>query len=165
MRPLHKAPLGLLELFNLKVLGKQPVDFGEIVQPTIDVRDFYGANLLDPSVSGGTTGALLNLRDTDVLIQPFGLRGLGARLTVGAAGGGDLSLSFGFEAPNGDRCCLGTHSFATVFAGQVVEYGIPLRQVWPAGTVLYASAYAGTVPGADHLLQVTSLLEFFGAQQ
>jgi len=164
--PLAKAPYGLLELFNLKVLGKQPTEFEQVVLPTIDTRDFYGANLLEPSVSGGTTGALLNLLDTDNLAQNVGMRGLGARLTVGAAGGTDLSLVVGYLDPtNGDRCALGQHSFADVFAGQVVEMGIPLRMVFPAGASIYAAAFAGTIGGADHLLQVTSLLEFFGRQQ
>jgi hypothetical protein len=43
--PLHKVPLGLLGLLNLKTLGSNPNGFGEIVTPTADLRTMYGAPL------------------------------------------------------------------------------------------------------------------------
>jgi hypothetical protein len=39
--PLHKAPLGLLGAFALKVLGRNPDKFGEAVLPVVDVYDQY----------------------------------------------------------------------------------------------------------------------------
>jgi hypothetical protein len=39
--PLQKVPIGLLGALDLKTLGLNPRFFGETVQPTFDVRDFY----------------------------------------------------------------------------------------------------------------------------
>lgn len=163
--PLHKAPLGLIEIFNLKTLGRQPDLFSDTVAPTIDTRDFYSAGLLLASGTGGEVGALLNLFERLTLTAHVGVRGIGAILTIGAAGGTNVSITVGYENESGFRCPLGTHSFAAVFAGQIVEFGLPMRAVWPAGTRVYANAYAGSVAGADHLLQVFTVIEFFGAQQ
>lgn len=163
--PLHKAPAGLLELFNLKVLGQQPNLFGELVSPVVDVRDFYGQNILIASGTGGEVGTLLNLFERLTLTSNLGLRGIGAILTLGGTGGTDLSITVGWESDAGFRVPLATHSFAAVGAGQIVEFGVPLRMVIAAGSRLYANAYAGSVGGADHLLQVFGLFENFTAQQ
>lgn len=39
--PLQKAPSGILGAFLLKVLGKNPNQFGDVVTPTVEVFDHY----------------------------------------------------------------------------------------------------------------------------
>jgi hypothetical protein len=41
MSPLQQSPFGLLEQFNLRVLGRAPFLFGDSVQPTVDVGQHY----------------------------------------------------------------------------------------------------------------------------
>lgn len=163
--PLQKAPIGLLELLNLKTLGKQPTGFAEVVSPVVDARDFYGPNLLIASGTGGAIGSLLNLDEVLTLTANLGVRGIGAILTIGAAGGGDVTISVGYENESGFRCPLGAFSWSQVVAGQILHFGLPMRAVWPMGARMYAHAVAGTVAGADHNLQVFGLFEFFGIQQ
>jgi hypothetical protein len=57
---LHKHPLGLLELFNLKTLGQAPDKFADTLAPMSDVTDFYGITQLQTLVESlnGQTAAI-----------------------------------------------------------------------------------------------------------
>lgn len=53
--PLHKAPLGLMDLLALRTQGQNPILFGDRVTPMLDVLDFYTADAIRQT-SNATAG-------------------------------------------------------------------------------------------------------------
>ena len=66
--PLQKGPLGLLGAFALKVLGRNPIGFGDTVVPVADVYDQYLATseLQVKIVNGATALATFNSQSSTV---------------------------------------------------------------------------------------------------
>jgi hypothetical protein len=92
--PLHKFPLGLLEVFRLRTSGGQPTHFGEAVQPVSDVTDFYASDLLQVfNASSGATTLPLTLVTT--LPNPRRIVGVSGVVVIGANAGTVLRLRLG----------------------------------------------------------------------
>lgn len=154
-----KVAQGFLELLRARPDGISPPTALETVQPTLDMTDFYGADLLLGSAGAPTVGALLNLTEAVTLTRVARIHSAGGILTVGAApvtGGGFIEV--GIVSPNGQQCPVGTFSFGVAAAGQIVGFGVPLRMVLPAGFLWYARC-GGTAAGADHSLSSPALIE------
>jgi len=102
---LQKAPLGLLGAFALKVLGRNPPQFSDVVVPTADVYDQYLATqeLQQLTVAGNANLAASNTRTFTV---PNGkvwrLIGAGAQIGLNVA---DVALksiiTVNIQSPNG----------------------------------------------------------------
>lgn len=165
--PLQKAPKGLLELFRLRDGGRQPTMFGDVVEPSADVKDFYAADLLTTTTGAPTVGALTNLTETLVLGVAARVRGLGGQLTVGAAAvtaGGFLEVGWFIPTQGQPSMSMGSMSFGVALPAQNIGYGVPLDIVLPAGSVIYSRA-GGTAAGVDHSLLVMALIENYTGSQ
>jgi len=157
--PLHKVPLGLLELLRARTLGRAPDIFSNTVTPIVDATDFYAGDLLRSSTSAPTVGALANLTEDFLLTGPISLRALSGTVVVGAAGGTNLCISIGVSLQL-TFVTLAQFNWPVVAAAQICRVGIPIpgRYVIPPGASLFAQA-SGTVAGVDHSLSVAGLIE------
>ena len=90
--PLHKTPVGLLELFRLRTLGAAPPQFGDQVVPVADISRNYGADLAVVGTSG-TGPAALPLNVSTVATIPARITQFAGRVTLGAAGGTQLRIT------------------------------------------------------------------------
>lgn len=163
--PLVKAPKGLLETFRLRYLGVNPGAFGDTVQPTVDVSDFYASDLLLNSSSAPTVGALgAGLSEALLLTAPVRLRALSVGLTIGAAAATNVWLNIGIQFPASlgfpaVNCALGGVFLAAANATALYEHGVVCPGwVLPAGVTLYSRA-VGTAAGVDHSLAVVALID------
>lgn len=165
--PLQKSPKGLLQLFRLRDGGQQPTLFGNCVEPSADVRDFYAADLLTNTNGAPTVGGPPNLTETLVLGVDARVRALGAQLTVGAAAfTAGLYLEWGYivggaAAP---AITVGSAFLGVAVAGAIIGAGTPLDIVLPAGTTFFARVN-GTAAGADHSLLVNATIENYTGTQ
>jgi hypothetical protein len=97
---LQKAPLGLLGWFSLKVLGRNPPQFGEAIQPVVDVGDSY---LVQSEFSAETILGTFLLGNAQSSLMTFVVPasklyrvwGVAADTTVGA---GDAALNTAYAA-------------------------------------------------------------------
>lgn len=158
---LQKSPLGLLELFRLRDQGRNPPDFAEAVAPTVDVSEYYGADLL--GVVSDTTAADAFPRTlTRVIDQPIRVHAIGIVITIGAAAGTWCTWHVGFIRPdptsgnNPTLCPVGGDVF-TPRIGATFVFGVKVEPfVLPAGSSLQASA-TGDAAGADHVVALRYL--------
>lgn len=106
---LQSSPLGLLGLFRLKVLGRNPDGFGEDVIPVVEVSDFYGAPLLE---AVGVSTAVAAAGSATTIPVPQGevwrVHGVGARLDMTAAitATDGIGISIAVDTANAARCQL-----------------------------------------------------------
>lgn len=159
--PLHKAPRGLLELFRLRTLGEQPRLFSEIVQPVVDVTEFYGQDLKLPLSAAPTIGALPVTEDL-VFTGPVRLHAIAAVLVVGAAAATNVTLECGIAfdvAGSRLRAPLQSIFLPSLAAGQRATVSTPTPAwVFQPGVIAYAFV-AGTAAGADHQLDVRGIID------
>jgi hypothetical protein len=150
--PLHKSPSGLLELFRLRALGKQPDQFGNAVQPVYDVGDHYAPDLY---VTGRFDTA------PGVMNQTLTARGSVGRymhvsgtVVVGAAAGTFLHMRLGLQQPGGNPIAWLVQSNFTPRVAVAFTIAVPvLRMVLPAG-VAFVLNTQGDAAGADHDLSI-----------
>lgn len=107
--PLQQAPLGLLGLFGLKTLGKNPDLFGSEVVPVAEVSDLYGLQYL--GYVGLTSAAIQNWGDTVTLVVPDGIVWRVHAAAVTLASGNPIT------SPDGMACsmqCGGPNIFCSL---------------------------------------------------
>lgn len=85
--PLHKSPLGLLEAFSLKALGRAPDKFGDVVTPTTDVTQYYLQTLVRTSQALGVAAGFPLSVSSQITGGPIKFHTLATRLNIGAGGG------------------------------------------------------------------------------
>lgn len=151
--PLQKSPAGLLELFRLRTLGRNPVGFGDDVVPVADVTDYYGADLVVSADFAGVAGAV----DATFLTAPsaFARRvlSLSGFMTLGLAGGTWFTIAIGYRVPVSTTATVFVASqyVATPVAGSTVLVawsGPPI--LLPPGHALVCRTF-GDAAGADHV--------------
>jgi len=154
-----KPPRGLLELFRLKVGGKQPVWFGDQVVPTVDVGPFYGSDLLFATSGAPTIGAL-NIEETLAFTNTLRVHAISGELLIGAAAATNVSTAWGFLDPVGQAIAIGQQFFAQIPAATAVRFGCmaPPGLVIPAGWSIFTRA-SGTAAGVDHSIDSAALVE------
>lgn len=164
---LQKAPQGLLELFRLRTHGSAPPLFGEQVQPTVDVAEFYAADRKQVLTSGGTV-SFFPFSDSYMFATPVRLHAVGFAFTTGAAPPPDLFVSMSVITDFGLESAIASWQVvpnaATLVAGNIVRFGLPIPGwVLRPQTVLRARAFASApAPGADHGLSVTAFVDDLG---
>jgi len=151
--PLHKAPLGLLELFRLRTLGANPNQFSDTVQPVTDVTDFYGADLFSAVAENGAAGAIGVGLVSAVSLNSRRYLGFSGTLTVGAAAGTYLNLALGFTI-QGVVVGLVSAQITPIAAG-VYRVAVPNMRglVLPPGHALTFNVN-GNAAGVDHTPQI-----------
>jgi hypothetical protein len=89
--PLHKAPLGLIGAFALKVLGRNPTEFGDVVTPVVDVYDQY-LEVTESRVVGAMGIGVRTISGTHTPASRFSWRvlAIGVSLSLDAA---DVALT------------------------------------------------------------------------
>lgn len=170
--PLHKAPKGLLELFRLRTLGAQPLEFAEAVAPVVEISDFYTQDQRVVTSTAAGVGALLpelfaQQQFVNAPLTSGRLLAIGARFQVGAAAA--TNVAGGIVLTSGSTSvALGSWFYAGLAAGQVVRWGVivprwvlPLQG--PTGTYFVSATVSGTAAGADHSIGVTNLQDALGA--
>jgi hypothetical protein len=157
--PLHKFPLGLLEVFRLRTSGGQPTEFGQGVQATTDVTDFYASDLLavQNSSSGATT---LPLTLVVTMPNPRRILGVSGVVVLGAAAGTVLRLRLGVRT-NASQAIhyigSATYTPTALVSHPVLGSALPPYTL-PAGSqlVLEVDSNAG---GADHVIALRHLAQ------
>lgn len=157
--PLHKTPLGLLELFRLKTLGRAPDSFGDTVIPVVNALQAYAAAELQSAGSAGNVGAIngVNGNTASVSVSSFQwIFGIAGHITLGAAPGTFITWEVGIILPQ--SCTLGVGELRTVVAGEGHGFGVFLPQplVLRAGGSWFARVH-GDAAGADHSVEARAL--------
>lgn len=159
--PLQKYPLGLLELLAAKVNGQTPTLFAERLQPTVDLTEFYGADLVITGITQGAAAAFpLALTRVSEVTQRF--HGLAAEVAVGAAAGTYLSIRLFVSVPNGSPNLCVAQTVITVPNGLVAgvaynaSFWFPTPLILPAGTGFIAYAQSDAA-GVDHVMALRSI--------
>lgn len=150
---LSKFPVGLLELFRMRDNGRVPTLFSDEIDPSVDVTDFYGADIL--VASGSSAGAgVIGRTQSDTIAKPQRLLTIQGNLTIGAAAGTWLTLTVGFSIPGGTfGVQLGAVTFTPIIGGTYRVAAPVMGLVLPDGCQLFTSS-EGNAGGADHVLQL-----------
>lgn len=86
---LQKAPLGVLSAFALKVIGRNPTEFGDTLVPTIDVYDQY---LVNQELTRVQTAAILLAATTSIgVLMPVPAGRIWRVLAVGTTGNNNVA--------------------------------------------------------------------------
>lgn len=160
-----KTPRGLIELFRVRNSGSMPPNFGDVIQPTVETRDFYASDLYIPASAAPVVGAITgSLTASLTYTAALGVRSVGGALTVGAAAVTQVACTWGLQLAGfaaNTFIPLGSMFYPNIAAGATVHFGSgPFPFVAPAGTVQICQC-TGLGAGADHTVQVRGLLEFF----
>lgn len=160
--PLHKVPIGLLELFRLRTLGRAPDKFGDTVFPVVDGLETYAAAELQTALGQPNVGAINGVgglqQSTNVGTFQW-IWGLGGVLTIGAAPGTFFTWHVGVLVPSTNSACiLGTGELRPIGAGTTIRFGIALPRalVLRAGSAWFVEIH-GDAAGADHSVTPASL--------
>lgn len=147
---LQKTPYGLLDLFRLRTQGANPPQFGELVTPTADVTEFYGADL--SQVFNYTPGAGA-ITQTLTFTQPSVRRilGISGEVNIGAAAGTVLRMRLGVRPAAGNVVHWIGQSLPTPAIGVkfVVSAQAFVPYVLPAGAQVVLEV-DGNAAGVDH---------------
>jgi len=164
---LSQVPAGLLQLFRLTHGGIAPQDFRDDVQPTVDVSEFYAANLLTQTENTPTPGALANLTETKAMSTVLRVHAISAQLTIGAAAATDLQISCGWSAASpGVPVAVAQLFLANTIAGQIIEVGAAIPpKVFVGSTWRFFARASGTAAGADHSLKIIATIEDYSGAQ
>lgn len=160
--PLQKSPTGLLELFELKTLGRAPTQFLDTVGVNIDALNFYGADRIFTADTAGAAGAIGQTLTVPTSF-PRVFIGFSAGITLGAAPGAWLTLRLGIRVP-GNASALFMLAQTTLsgapplVAGEFYEAVgmLPSPTLLPAGSSIVARS-SGSAAGADHVLTIRTL--------
>lgn len=154
---LDKAPVGLLELLNLKSGGRQPDGFNSVVQPGIEVFPFYAMDRLFTADTVNAAAAY-PLNGTVNVSFPRAFIGFGAQVTVGAAAGTRLDIRIGLRCPGPTSpAIILVQTRFTPFIGGFFDayWQAPFPVVLPPGAQFVALANSDAA-GADHVLTMKS---------
>lgn len=153
---LDKSPLGLLELFRLRTLGRAPDEFTNAVSPTVDVTDFYGADLLASVAENSAPGAIGAGIFAAVAAFPRRYIALSGNIVIGAAAGTFVNLRLAIQNPGAlVVTAIETTLNITPAAGQTysiaakISRGLVLPAGWTVGLIV-----GGDAAGADHVAQI-----------
>lgn len=153
---LDKAPIGLLELMNLKSNGAQLDEFDGTVQGSVDVFSFYG---VDRNFTADTpqAAAAFPLNGTVNVSFPRAFIGFGAQVTVGAAAGTRLDIRIAYKSnPNAPSIVVVQQRFTPFVGGFFDAYWqSPFPLVLPPGGQWNVAAFSDA-GGADHVLNLKS---------
>lgn len=151
--PLHKTPVGLLELFRLRTLGAAPNLFGEQVTPVVDVTDMYGLDLLANVFENGPAGAIGVGLAAAQSANARRYQGFNAQITIGAAAGTWLTLAVGYSLiPGGTATMLASVSLTPIVGATYrVAAGAAMRGLLlpPGHNLVFLCD--GNAAGADHV--------------
>lgn len=155
--PLHKTPLGLLELFRLKTLGRAPEVFGDTVLPVMPSREAYAAAEMQTASSASWGPGAINGvggQGTLVTVASFmWIWGVSGQITLGAAPGTFITWEVGLNVPGtAQEWIFGCGDLRTVVAGETIRFGatLPHPVVLRAGSY-YVARVHGDAAGADHV--------------
>lgn len=154
--PLAKFPPGVLELLSLKTLGQAPSLFGELVVPTFEMLDFYGADRIVGVAENGPAAAIGSTFSSAAAVNYRRLLGFSATLIIGAAGGTNGGVAIGINVPGQTSPTLfGVANLGAVVAGGFYRVAgeLPCPLVLPPGHTYVAISYGNPV-GTDHQLQL-----------
>lgn len=103
---LQKGPIGLLGAFALKVLGRNPTQFGDTITPTIDVFDHYLSSgelqRVGQTITIGIGALTANADQTVPNGKVWRVLGIGAAFVINAADAGLAFAShFSVKSPGG----------------------------------------------------------------
>lgn len=152
--PLHKAPLGLLEIFRLRTLGRNPDEFGSQVIPVTDVTDNYGLDLLSGVAENAAAGVVSQFLTSVVSANARRYIAVSGNITIGAAAGTYLTMGIGYQLPNSPNFFyLNTTTITPVIGGVYrIAAGISPLLLPPGHAVFFSTN--GNAAGADHLLEL-----------
>jgi len=160
--PLHKAPLGLLELLALKTLGQQPSAFGDTVQPSLDVLELYAAttqtNTAETAGPQAFPFAIVNTPTPG----PQRLRGLSGVVDVGANAGTQLRMYLGIRQSSATANLLSILAENVIYtpvvgARYVVTTGLCDIMLPPGWQLVFEAA--SNASGADHVASMRRILQ------
>lgn len=156
--PLHSSPDGLLELLRLKVQGKNPDQFSDVLQPTVELTEFYGAKSVVAVTETGAAGVLPQTQNAAASAFPRRLLALSGRVVLGAAVGTNISMQLAVVV-QGQAVHVGSFAAAT-FAGGIfaVAAQLPRPLVLPPQHS-YSVAVQGDAAGADHVVSIRYLYQ------
>ena len=149
--PLHKSPVGLLDLLKLRTLGRNPEWLNEVVGPILDATNFYGADLQVVASDSGGAGAM-SRSVSGTAARPGRLLAMSGQVTVGAAAGTQIRLLVSYTpGPSFSAVILATEVITAPVAGAVyaVAAVLPSPIVFAPGAG-FTFTVAGDAAGADH---------------
>lgn len=156
--PLHKVPLGLLELLRLKTLGRAPDQFSDTVLPTVEALESYAAPELETTSGTAQVGGMVSHSSTITVGTFRWIWGVAGVLTMGAAPGTFVQWEVGFQTPgNAQPFVFGQGELRPIAAAAVIRFGaaLPRPMVLRAGTAIFARVN-GDGGGVDHTIQVVT---------
>lgn len=162
--PLHKAPVGLLELYRLRTQGAAPPMFGDQVTPTADTRGMYGADLQTVDTQNAT-GAINagGLAVGRVFQFPGRLLVTSGAIIVGAAAGTQIQIFLQYRPQASltfvtlGMTIIDAPRIGALYAA-IPNFAEPL--VFPSGSE-FRIFVQGDAGGADHFVQRDTLFENF----
>lgn len=150
---LNIAPTGLLELMRLKQLGENPAEFSDIVHPSFDATDFYGAQSMAVTREVGVAGNIgAGIASTPSNIPKRYMAASGG-IVVGAAAGTYLTMAIGYTFDPGtitNFVLLNSITVAPVVGG-VYRVAASFERLILPPTARIFCAINGNAGGADHL--------------
>jgi len=159
--PLHKSPIGWLELLRLRTLGKAPDVAGDTVIPTSDTTSFYGCDLQEVDAGSGGAGAF-NLSIVRTFTVAGRVLGINISTQIGAAAGTFIRSRIFYQPnPSAASCCIGAQVFTPVVGGLfALGFVLPEPLVARAGAI-FTFQSDGDAAGADHQLFSRILFEAY----
>lgn len=161
--PLHKAPKGLLELFRLRTHGSNPPTFGEIVAPSVDVTEYYGADLISTVSENSAAGAATGQLNGAAAVFARRYLGLSGTWVGGAAAGTWLEVSVGIGGvPGGGNVLFGAKTVSVPVAAAVYRVAavFPVPLVLPPGAFPFVLTESNAA-GVDHVRQLRYMFQIF----
>lgn len=149
---LQKSPLGLLELFRLRQLGQNPVEFAPQVTPVTDVTDFYATDLVVAADFAGAAGAVDATFLTEASEFPRRVLSLAGFMTIGAAAGTWFSIAIGYRVPASAASTVfiaEKHVVGPIAASTVLVAWSSTPLLLPAGHRFVLRTF-GNAAGVDH---------------
>lgn len=147
---LHKASLGLLELFRLRTLGRNPSFFSDTITGVCDVTEFYGCDLLS-SVAETAAAAAIGPMSSAVAANPRRYLCMQGQVTIGAAAGTFLRLQIGFNHQGVSQAlAIATYTPVVGQTFAVTTGKIPGGLVLPPGDFLQLIVLSDA-GGVDHV--------------
>lgn len=158
--PLQKGPIGLLEAFRLKTLGRQPTRFGDLVAPSTDVVDFY---LAQQFVGGQATSGPNTIPQSVQVVTtvPGRYWSFGCSIQIGAAAGAWLSARLYIRVPSsaGNRMYVGALNVVPIATAiYSLTSDLPAPIVLDAGAT-FGCELQGNAGGADHSMTFNYLFQ------
>lgn len=157
--PLHKSPIGFLELLRLRTLGRAPELVADTIRPTIDSTSFYGCDLqeVDSFNNGAAAYPITVTRQGLIAARTFSSS---MTVAVGAAAGTFLRMRLGYRPnPGAALATIAYGAFVPTVAGVfTLAVLLPSPIVHRPGASWTFEAFSDAA-GADHVAVTTRLFE------